>query len=363
MKKLLPVLIVSLCTTVFSQDCADLFFSEYVEGSGNNKALEIYNPTGQIINLGQYWVSRFSNGSPVYDNGGKTKLNGFILPHSTFILVNGQTEDTELDGGGTSPRCNPALQQLATVTNNGMFDHDYPAPTYMNGNDAIALFKDPVGSGNYNDFIGLDLFGAIADGMQANDEGWAAFTQKWIYKNVYQDSVLAGRDSAFIRKYIVPEGYYWIPWTSGHSLFRKPAIKHGIMTLVDSFNVTLEWDTVPGGEDVWGNLGSHICDCNPSSSAAKIKETGDLFIYPNPVESGNLTVFTDEIVERADFFDITGKLVQKVNLDGQTGIINLQLNGLPAGIYLLKASTFGNQVINRKFILNTEVCVTAAFKY
>lgn len=30
----------------------DLFFSEYIEGSSNNKALEIYNGTGAAINLG-----------------------------------------------------------------------------------------------------------------------------------------------------------------------------------------------------------------------------------------------------------------------------------------------------------------------
>jgi predicted extracellular nuclease len=30
---------------------ADLFFSEYIEGSSNNKALEIYNGTGAAIDL------------------------------------------------------------------------------------------------------------------------------------------------------------------------------------------------------------------------------------------------------------------------------------------------------------------------
>jgi hypothetical protein len=351
MKKLLPVLILSLCTTVFAQDCGDLFFSEYVEGSGNNKALEIYNPTNQIINLSQYWVTRFSNGSPIWDAGGKTKLQGFILPHSTFILVNGQIEDTELAGGGISPRCNLALQQLATVTYNGMLDGLYPAPTYMNGNDAIALFKDPSGNGNYNDFIGLDLFGAIADGIQSNDEGWADFTQQWVYRNVYQDSTLIGRDSTFIRKYIVPEGYYWIPWTSGHSLARKPAIKHGVTTLVDSFNVTLEWDTVPGGEDVWDNLGSHLCGCDPVSSITKIRETGELFISPNPAESGTITLYTDEYIVRAEIFDITGKIIYRQDLNGQTGILSLQLNDSPPGIYFLKAFTTSNNLLNRKFIL------------
>ena len=30
----------------------NLFFSEYIEGSRNNKALEIYNGTGAAVNLG-----------------------------------------------------------------------------------------------------------------------------------------------------------------------------------------------------------------------------------------------------------------------------------------------------------------------
>jgi uncharacterized protein len=41
----------------------DLFFSEYVEGSSNNKALEIYNPTTQTVTLSLYSVKLYSNGA------------------------------------------------------------------------------------------------------------------------------------------------------------------------------------------------------------------------------------------------------------------------------------------------------------
>ena len=43
----------------------DLFFSEYVEGSSNNKALEIYNGTGAPIDLATagYNVQMFFNGN------------------------------------------------------------------------------------------------------------------------------------------------------------------------------------------------------------------------------------------------------------------------------------------------------------
>ena len=45
----------------------ELFFSEYVEGSSNNKALEIYNGTGVPVNLATagYNVQMFFNGNPV----------------------------------------------------------------------------------------------------------------------------------------------------------------------------------------------------------------------------------------------------------------------------------------------------------
>jgi predicted extracellular nuclease len=38
--------------SLIAQDCSELFISEYVEGSSNNKAIEIYNPTSSSVDLG-----------------------------------------------------------------------------------------------------------------------------------------------------------------------------------------------------------------------------------------------------------------------------------------------------------------------
>ena len=109
MKNLLLFLGV-LFTTLFAsaQTPTDLFFSEYVEGSGNNKGVEIYNPTNQSIDLNNYWVARYSNGSADYTLGGITHLSGILEPYKTFVLVNGQITSTS-----TSPACSPVLQALA----------------------------------------------------------------------------------------------------------------------------------------------------------------------------------------------------------------------------------------------------------
>ena len=49
MKQILLSMSMLFAMSVNAQDCSELFISEYVEGSGNNKALEIYNPTTTSI--------------------------------------------------------------------------------------------------------------------------------------------------------------------------------------------------------------------------------------------------------------------------------------------------------------------------
>lgn len=60
-KAVTTILMLGLVLVIFGQ-AADLFFSEYVEGSSNNKALEIFNGTGVAVDLSQYSVKLGSNG-------------------------------------------------------------------------------------------------------------------------------------------------------------------------------------------------------------------------------------------------------------------------------------------------------------
>jgi hypothetical protein len=239
--------------SIFGQVSNDLFISEYVEGSGNNKAIEIFNPTTEAITLSNYYLARYSNGSNTYTDGGITQLQGGIDPLGTHVIVNGQTTSTE-----TSTASSPGLRALAD-----QLDHDYPAPTYFNGNDAIALFKDTGGSGDINDFELIDLFGIIGGGMPSSAEGWGSITDEWIYRNIYENDVIVGQDSAYITNYIIPDGYYFLRdvlWSANHSLVRKPNVTKGVTASTmptAEFDVTMQWDTLPGGPDNWSNLGKH----------------------------------------------------------------------------------------------------------
>lgn len=104
-------------TVTVTAPCSELYFSEYLEGSSNNKALEIYNPTNAAINLSTYSVK-------AYNNGGLTISNSLQLPnktiaaHDVYVIANSQAVAAILGVSDTT----------STVT-------------FFNGDDAVVLFK------------------------------------------------------------------------------------------------------------------------------------------------------------------------------------------------------------------------------
>jgi len=105
-------------TAVFVQQVTDLFFSEYIEGSSNNKAIEIYNPTGATVDLSRYSVKLSPNGDPW---GTPQALTGTLASGEVFVITN--------SGAGAEIKAQSDLE--STVT-------------YFNGNDAVGLFKNDV---------------------------------------------------------------------------------------------------------------------------------------------------------------------------------------------------------------------------
>jgi predicted extracellular nuclease len=95
----------------------DLFFSEYVEGSSNNKALEIYNGTGAAVNLTGYTVEFYFNGGTAVGN--TIALSGTLASDDVFVLA---------DNDASAP-----ILALADLINSGNF---------YNGDDAIVLRRN-----------------------------------------------------------------------------------------------------------------------------------------------------------------------------------------------------------------------------
>ena len=94
----------------------DLYISEYIEGSSNNKAIEIYNPTGSPVTLsGMYRVQMFFNGA--LTSGLTINLTGTIAPGDVFVVTN----------SGANEFVRSQADQITTQTN------------WYNGDDAVVL--------------------------------------------------------------------------------------------------------------------------------------------------------------------------------------------------------------------------------
>jgi predicted extracellular nuclease len=96
----------------------DLFFSEYIEGSSNNKALEIFNGTGAPVDLGGgfYTVRMYFNGNPAA--GLAITLTGTVAAGDVFVVA----------------------QSLASPTILAQADQTNGAG-WFNGDDAVVLTK------------------------------------------------------------------------------------------------------------------------------------------------------------------------------------------------------------------------------
>ncbi|RTY81630.1 T9SS type A sorting domain-containing protein [Flavobacterium sp. ZB4P23] len=101
----------------------DLLFSEYIEGSSNNKALEISNATGAAISLSIYSIKKQTNGSGAWSTG--LALTGTLNTGSKFTIVN------SLMASSCYPTSSANLSTSATEMT-------------FNGNDAVGLFKNGV---------------------------------------------------------------------------------------------------------------------------------------------------------------------------------------------------------------------------
>lgn len=106
--------------------CANLYFSEYLEGSSNNKALEIYNPTNAAVDLSGYIVRAYNNGAVLPTN--TLVLSGSLAAGDVYVIANNAADSIILAQADTT----------SSVTN-------------FNGDDAIVLFN----GGDTIDIIGV----------------------------------------------------------------------------------------------------------------------------------------------------------------------------------------------------------------
>lgn len=107
---------------------AQLFFSQYVDGSKNKKGLEIYNPDPTTVNLAEYQIKQYANGET---NANLTvSLTGQLAARGHYLVGHSALKEALGD----------TVQQQANLA--------------FNGDDALVL---------YHNGIAIDRFGTVGE--------------------------------------------------------------------------------------------------------------------------------------------------------------------------------------------------------
>jgi hypothetical protein len=155
-------------------DC--LYISEVVEGSANNKAIELYNSCTTPVDLGDFGVCLVSNDKDTCDSDTRDDLSGTLGAMEVYGLCNSQHDpgtpddaDCDLDSG---------------VTN-------------FNGDDRLFIYRDADGDDAFTDGTDpiVDAFGERA--VQPGSEIWEDITYRRCDFSLYDGTTPFDVDTAY----------------------------------------------------------------------------------------------------------------------------------------------------------------------
>ncbi|MGB0929221.1 MAG: lamin tail domain-containing protein [Chitinophagales bacterium] len=380
---LMAVLIFSSPNAI-AQPCSDLFFSEYVEGYGNNKALEIYNPTQNAIDLAEYSLVRFRNGATdapattnpksvtqlpeymlqpdetyvvvldrtvvapetVYSSFDKPVWNGYLFVDTVFNIVTGEPEvdedgnvifdvvyDDDDEFGFTATFDYDEREYYEEYDLQGkanvFLDPDYDLSRTMsfNGDDAMALIKgtevDVIAYSNLVDVIGV--IGEDPSYVTA----FGNVDDCWVNENDY----CLTKDQTIIR-------------TSDNLSGRNELGEVGFV-LGGTFTGQGWWSY---RKNTFSFLGDHECECHPESLSAAAINLVPIQVYPNPATDFVLVV-APKAIESVQIFNITGQQVVAKVLSSRFNEVQVNTNDLPEGLYTIHVNFEGGDLSVEKLMV------------
>jgi predicted extracellular nuclease len=294
MRKLFFLAALALSASATQAQCNELFISEYIEGWSNNKAIEIYNPTGAAIDLSDYRLERYSNGATSAQENQKVDLSGTLESGEVVVCVLDKQDPDGVDFEA------PVWDELAAVADLWLCPvYEENNTMYFNGNDAMVLRKISTNSA-------IDIFGVI--GEDPGSAGWDEITQN-------------------------------------HTLVRRAEVTGGDMAATDAFDVLAVWDSLE--VNTFDQLGFHVCDCVTS---VEERNTANLQTFPNPFND-QLDLTTDQPLETVVIRDLSGAEVRRIQAAGVLRL-RMDLGDLPAGAYLIEARMVDGAVARRQTVKN-----------
>ena len=292
MRKLYILAVMAASAPALMAQCNELFMSEYIEGWSNNKAIEIYNPTGAAIDMSDYRLERYANGATAAEENQKVDLSGTIEPGDVLVYV---LDKQDPDGVDFEAPVWDELAEQADVwlcpvyaENNAM---------YFNGNDAMVLRKISTNTV-------VDIFGVI--GEDPGSAGWDEITQN-------------------------------------HTLVRRSEVTAGDVTATDAFDVLAVWDSLE--VNTFDQLGFHECDC-----VVSVEENGrDGFtVFPNPT-TDVLTVTLASPIRTIVVRNVAGIEMRRIAANGAIRT-DIDLTELAEGTYLIEVRLADGSVRHRKVV-------------
>ncbi len=321
-KHLLSFLFLAGALGTQAQNCSDIFISEYVEGTGNNKALGIYNPTMSPINLnGQYRLLRYNNGTSAAAGEANAQaminLGNHVIPPATEWVIVIDMRDPL--GTGQNVQADPALQAKADTFLCPDYNTSYSM--FFNGNDALSIQKTTDGGTTWNY---IDIFGMIGDPAMVTGVSWSD-------QFPYDGSVGA-----------------W--WTLNHTLIRKPAVEQGVkVNPSPEFIVTTEWDSFP--VNTFDSLKVHTCNCPTGAGINEIDNSVSVRLFPNPVVNNHFIVVSSESMSTIEVYNMVGQQVIRKETNRTAKQWMVETGDLPKGVYSVRISFSGGKTKTTELII------------
>ena len=346
-----------LAGTARAQQGTELFFSEYNEGahqmgvnyggtavsSGNERALEVYNPTNSTVSLAPYSVRRYSNGSAttveeekvVRSNASQQPVGmNSMTPRSTFVFACGQA----------------TLPAIVSVANqfSSLYQVAGPnvivsgGPIYFNGDDAMALVRYPSGVAGQGAGVIIDIIGVL--GFQPAPSGMGG-TGNWSGTNPAD-----GTPAMFVM-------------SANQSIVRRPTVSGGTRQnpAAATYNIATEWmmystafngaggASNPGGQS-YSQLGQHNGYTGPygvyqtTITSTLAKFDANISLYPNPAHGTATVEIKDAKVGSVVVLNALGQRIgAQAKGQGQEKL-TLDISALKAGLYFVQILSADGQL-------------------
>ncbi|ALW86593.1 hypothetical protein AUC43_16790 [Hymenobacter sedentarius] len=377
------------CGAAHAQQGTELFFFEYDEGAhqtgvnyggattstGSERAIEIFNPTNNVVSLNPYSIRRYSNGgTSVAEEERLLRSDASQQPvgansmnaHTTFVIASGEAILPDIRNAanqfsvGHSPVSGPTV-----ITGGGT--------VHINGNDAMALVRYISGTVGVGPGVVVDLIGVIGEDPLLQSCTTTS-SGNWSGTNLLDGT---GANAIYVS-------------STNQSLVRRPTVSGGVrynpqfqntvgscppVRQTGGYNIADKWmmystafngpiiapattpSSNPGGQS-YKQLGQHIDYTGPfgayqaTITGTLAKFDANISVYPNPAHGTATVEIKDAKVASVTVMNNLGQRISaQAKGQGQEKLI-LDISRLKAGLYFVQiVSTDGQTKIYKELVV------------